>query len=626
MSQSGPYAIVGIGKVKASALALCHAARAEDPTPPPHSFPDNPRPEVLFNAAPPGVTFPEFVAVEFERAKAEGRVYQGGRRDQVLAVEGLLTASPEFFRPKNPKAAGKYDPERVAIFRERALKFLQDQFGDQLVRAELQLDETTPHVQFAMLPVNANGSWSAKKYVTPEKIRALWDDWATATADLGLKRGLRNSEAKHEKVRTFYASVNHGAALNDAADKALVVTAPKIKPPSRLELLDPQKYADSVNEDLKNWAALETKKMKKATKTVTADAASAEIARRRSRDDRLTSEKLSAAYDALAAEHADLKATVGKYREIPVATVAARCDFFGEIDKKAHRNSIDFLKATQGLDYQQAVAWLHLEFGAENAAAAAALHTHDAVSRRTKSPPRPDLPAEKVIKTEVKRQLDALDAEKYRLSIVPAREGAKPFNLGKRGDEPERFFTADEVVEKVPFLRVKNKDHHVYVTPISEENHYILVDDTKSPTALESERFTPCMTVESSPGKYQSVLRVPAKTTVWERVNEFFKSINERIGDPKITGLRHPFRLAGFRNVKPKYESQAEPGIYPFVKLTRAISTSCRRAVELITGSNPKATFTDLEKSLLIDKPAPAPAPARAPEPEPIEAQLAKPS
>lgn len=617
MTSPGPYAIVGVGKVRRSALGLCHAARAEDPTPPPHSFPDNPRPEVLFNRAPPGIKFAEFVAVEFERAKIEGRVYQGGRRDQVLAVEGLLTASPEFFRPKNPKAAGTYDLERVAVFRERAIKFLKEKFGDQLVRAELQLDETTPHVQFALLPVNADGSWSAKKYMPREKVIALWNDWAKATADLGLKRGLRGSEAKHEKVRTFYGSVNRGAALNEAADKALIVKAPTINPPSMTQLFNPQKYADSVNADLKKWAAEETKKVRKATKTVTAEAASAEIARRRSRDDRLTSEKLSAEYAKLAAEHADLKSTVSKYREIPVATVAARCDFVGEIDKKLHRNSIDFLKATQGFDYAQAVAWLHLEFGAENAAATAALYTHDAISRRTKAPPRPDLPAEKVIKTEVKKQLDALDAEQYRISIVPAKEGAKPFNIGKRGDEPERFFTAAEVVEKVPFLRVKNKDHHVYVTPISEENHYVLVDDTKSPTALESEGFAPCVTVESSPGKFQSVLRVPAKTTVWERVNEFFKAINQRIGDEKITGLRHPFRLAGFRNVKPKYENQAEPGNYPFVRLTRAISTGCKRAVALITGSDPKATFTDAEK-LAIENAAPAP------EPEPI-AQLAKP-
>ena len=47
------------------------------------------------------------------------------RKNGVLCVEMLLTASPEYFRPDNPSRAGYYEPERLADF---------STVGSQLVR------------------------------------------------------------------------------------------------------------------------------------------------------------------------------------------------------------------------------------------------------------------------------------------------------------------------------------------------------------------------------------------------------------------------------------------------------------------------------------------------------------
>lgn len=54
----------------------------------------------------------------------------------------VLGASPEFFR----------NPENLASFRQEALSWLRHEFGDDLVFAELHLDETTPHIHAVVAP------------------------------------------------------------------------------------------------------------------------------------------------------------------------------------------------------------------------------------------------------------------------------------------------------------------------------------------------------------------------------------------------------------------------------------------------------------------------------------------
>ncbi|MEY2831873.1 MAG: hypothetical protein RLZZ574_1131, partial [Cyanobacteriota bacterium] len=75
------------------------------------------------------------------------------RKNAVLCVEMLLTASPEYFRPDNPSQAGYYEPERLADFQQAVHNWLDKEYGDRLVRAELHLDESTPHVHAYFVPL-----------------------------------------------------------------------------------------------------------------------------------------------------------------------------------------------------------------------------------------------------------------------------------------------------------------------------------------------------------------------------------------------------------------------------------------------------------------------------------------
>ncbi len=64
----------------------------------------------------------------------------------------VASASPEYFRPGDPKATGTWDEERLEVWIETTMDHVRAQFGGDLVFAELHLDEDTPHIHFVVAP------------------------------------------------------------------------------------------------------------------------------------------------------------------------------------------------------------------------------------------------------------------------------------------------------------------------------------------------------------------------------------------------------------------------------------------------------------------------------------------
>lgn len=64
----------------------------------------------------------------------------------------VASASPEYFRPANPKATGTWDEERLEVWVETTMDHVRAQFEEDLVFAELHLDEDTPHIHFVVAP------------------------------------------------------------------------------------------------------------------------------------------------------------------------------------------------------------------------------------------------------------------------------------------------------------------------------------------------------------------------------------------------------------------------------------------------------------------------------------------
>lgn len=131
------------------------------------------------------------------------------RCDAVLLVEILLSASPEYFRPDNPSTAGTYIQQRLDDFTEVCQTWLLDRYHDMVVRAELHIDESTPHIHAYIVPLNHIGKLSARSLFNGrQKLSELQDSFARAVEHLGLERGIKGSKAKHTDIKKYYAAVN----------------------------------------------------------------------------------------------------------------------------------------------------------------------------------------------------------------------------------------------------------------------------------------------------------------------------------------------------------------------------------------------------------------------------------
>lgn len=132
------------------------------------------------------------------------------KKDSVLMQEFVVSASPEFFE--------KLDDEKVQLWAEHQLKFMQKEFGDNLKIGVLHLDEKTPHLHFLLtceeksLKSYKNRYGVTQKEVVslnakrwgPQFLRDLHTRHAEHNQILGLKRGEPRSEAKHKPLKVYY--------------------------------------------------------------------------------------------------------------------------------------------------------------------------------------------------------------------------------------------------------------------------------------------------------------------------------------------------------------------------------------------------------------------------------------
>lgn len=130
------------------------------------------------------------------------------RKNAVLCVEILLTASPEYFRPNDPSKAGYYEPEKLADFQQAVHNWLDQEYGNRIVRAELHLDESTPHIHAYFVPLDERGKLNCRGiFGGRQKLSQFQDSYANAMSSIGLERGIKGSRARHTTVKQYYAAV-----------------------------------------------------------------------------------------------------------------------------------------------------------------------------------------------------------------------------------------------------------------------------------------------------------------------------------------------------------------------------------------------------------------------------------
>lgn len=123
------------------------------------------------------------------------------RSNSVIAVEVLLTASPEFFRD--------LPEEKFKEWVSESYKFAKKEFGKNLIQTVLHTDESTPHLHIIFTPITPDNRLSMKDlYGGKQKLSELQSRYAKFMEKFGLKRGIYNSKTKHTDIQKYYSLIN----------------------------------------------------------------------------------------------------------------------------------------------------------------------------------------------------------------------------------------------------------------------------------------------------------------------------------------------------------------------------------------------------------------------------------
>ncbi|EKH3456712.1 plasmid recombination protein [Salmonella enterica] len=130
------------------------------------------------------------------------------RKDAVLAVEYVMTASPEWWTTASHA--------QQADFFDQAHKWLADKYGaDRIVTATIHRDEKSPHLSAFVVPLTADGRLSAKDFIgNRSKMTEDQTSFAKAVKHLGLERGIERSRATHTSIKQHYAAIEQGIRKN----------------------------------------------------------------------------------------------------------------------------------------------------------------------------------------------------------------------------------------------------------------------------------------------------------------------------------------------------------------------------------------------------------------------------
>ena len=277
------------------------------------------------------------------------------RTNAVLGWDVLLGASPEFFgRP--------WDQGKIEAWTEASMKWLDMKFGaDNVVSATIHLDETTPHIQALVIPLDDNGKLNARRITGgPAKMKRLHTEYAQACQHLGLKRGIEGSRARHVDVARFYGLVNDGLAAKEV---------PAIPTPPVM--------------GREAWSGKQTGELRDELAPTIAKAKQHELSTKREKELRATAEHI-------AQERDQYKGMLDTLRGVPLDRILEDSGATWRKDKEAWTingkllrtskgkfydlksglkggGAIDLVKMLQGCDFTTAVQWLTDNYGEASA-------------------------------------------------------------------------------------------------------------------------------------------------------------------------------------------------------------------------------------------------------------------
>ncbi|MHC5818005.1 MAG: MobV family relaxase [Nostoc sp.] len=318
------------------------------------------------------------------------------RKDAVLCTEMFLSASPEYFRPLNPSLYGQWSDSLMQQWASASRDWLAQNYGSKCVRAELHLDESTPHIHAYIVPLNEktgrvshDAMFGGRGGQGRIKLSKLQDSYAQALAPLGIQRGVKGSKATHTKVKEYYQAVNSEPLTAVLGNNQLAPT-PFESARSYVARIQSDDQFQAINHQLADRSFM---------------AERLERAEQRARDSEKERQQLEKRVQLLESQ-------TNQLRDLPLEDVAWELGLHHEQGKwRGHGNiinidgpkfydfapdqekgsggAIDLVMHVNNCNMRQAVVWLHERFGESGAERAAIAHAKKAAIEIIQLEPRP---------------------------------------------------------------------------------------------------------------------------------------------------------------------------------------------------------------------------------------------
>jgi len=193
------YAILRVQKLKDKGSirrSLKHSFRAQDtPNADPERTPDNSH------------HFSHSVDHAMDNITQRLDTQKKIRKNAVLAIEYLITGSPETLQGKTREDQDRYFQESI--------QWLKEKHGaDNVVYAGVHRDEQTPHLYAYVVPIDERDKLNCRAFLGGAKmLNEMQTDFAEKVGiKHGLERGIEGSKAKHQSIKKHYAAIQKSEA------------------------------------------------------------------------------------------------------------------------------------------------------------------------------------------------------------------------------------------------------------------------------------------------------------------------------------------------------------------------------------------------------------------------------
>lgn len=142
------------------------------------------------------------------------------RKDAVVAVELVLSASPEWFDglTKNRKELHGHPKFREWV--KATMAWARGEFGKNILDVSLHMDESSPHMHVLAVPLTKDGRLCAKEVLAKSELIRRQDGYAKAMEGFGLSRGDSAKETKRRHIKLTEEPGAGGKASALAAELA----------------------------------------------------------------------------------------------------------------------------------------------------------------------------------------------------------------------------------------------------------------------------------------------------------------------------------------------------------------------------------------------------------------------